>query len=155
MEIILLEKIGRLGSLGDKVNVKAGHARNFLIPKGKAILATKEKLVEFEQRRAELERKNAEQLANAQQRAEKLGYISLIIPVKIHDEGKLFGSIGTKEIADAITKKGVEIKKSEVVLPNGAIREVGEYSVNLILHSDVTASIKVTVVAEETPTPQQ
>ena len=150
MEIILLDKIANLGNLGDKVTVKAGYARNFLFPKGKAVPATKENLAVFEQRRAELEAKLAEELAAAQARAEKIAELgSIEIASTAGEEGKLFGSVGTRDIAEALTAAGVETAKSEVKLPNGTIRELGEYEIDLQLHADVKTTIKLNVVAAE------
>ena len=148
MEIILLDKIANLGSLGDKVAVKAGYARNFLFPQGKAVPATEANVKAFEQRRAELEAKLAEDLAAAEKRAEAVNALdAVVIESKAGDEGKLFGSIGTRDIADAVTAAGVKVQKSEVLSPNGTLREVGEYEVELHLHADVFASIKLQVVA--------
>lgn len=149
MEIILLDKIANLGGLGDQVNVKAGYARNFLFPQGKAVPATKDNVEKFEARRAELEAKIAEQLAAAEARAAKvaeLGDITIAAPAG--DEGKLFGSIGTRDIAEAITAAGVEVAKAEVKLPTGTLRETGEYELDLQLHSDVTTTFKLVVIAE-------
>lgn len=149
MQVILLDKIGNLGALGDQVSVKAGYARNFLFPKGKAVPATKANIESFEARRAELEAKVAEELAASQVRAEKLEALAEVTLVsKAGDEGKLFGSIGTRDIADAITAVGLEVAKSEVRLPNGTIRETGEFDVAIQLHSEVTTTIKVIVIAE-------
>ncbi len=149
MQVILLDKIANLGGLGDQVSVKAGFARNFLFPKGKAVPATKANIETFEARRAELEAKIAEQLTAAQARAEKLEALAEVTLVsKAGDEGKLFGSIGTRDIADAITAVGVEVAKAEVRLPLGTIRETGEFDVTIALHTDVATSIKVIVVAE-------
>lgn len=149
MQVILLDKIGNLGALGDQVSVKAGYARNFLFPKGKAVPATKANIESFEARRAELEAKVAEELAASQARAEKLEALAEVTLVsKAGDEGKLFGSIGTRDIADAITVVGLEVAKSEVRLPNGTIRETGEFDVAIQLHSEVTTTIKVIVIAE-------
>ncbi|ATC99541.1 MAG: 50S ribosomal protein L9 [Pseudomonadota bacterium] len=149
MQVILLDKIGNLGALGDQVSVKAGYARNFLFPKGKAVPATKANIESFEARRAELEAKVAEELAASQARAEKLEALAEVTLVsKAGDEGKLFGSIGTRDIADAITAVGLEVAKSEVRLPNGTIRETGEFDVAIQLHSEVTTTIKVIVIAE-------
>ncbi|MCL6415650.1 50S ribosomal protein L9 [Aestuariirhabdus sp. Z084] len=147
MEIILLERISNLGDLGDKVNVKAGYGRNFLIPFGKAVPATATNVAEFEARRAELEKVAAEKKATAEARAEKLAAVELNIEAKAGDEGKLFGSIGTRDLADAITAAGVEVSKAEVRLPEGVIRQLGEFDVDLQLHSDVTATVKVTITA--------
>ena len=149
MQVILLDKIGNLGGLGDSVNVKAGYARNFLIPQGKAVMATKANVEMFETRRAELEAKVAEQLAAAQARADKVAALEAVeIASKAGDEGKLFGSIGTRDIADAVTAAGVEVSKSEVRLPEGALRTTGEFEVSLQLHSEVFATVKINVVAE-------
>jgi large subunit ribosomal protein L9 len=147
MEVILLEKVGRMGNVGDKVNVKSGYARNFLFPFSKAIPATRENLADFEARKAELLKIAAEKLAAAQARADKLSGLSVTIEANAGDEGKLFGSIGTRDIADAITAAGHEVEKSEVLLPDGALRETGDYEVDLALGSDVIASIKLAVVA--------
>ncbi|MGF1716136.1 50S ribosomal protein L9 [Photobacterium chitinilyticum] len=150
MQVILLDKIGNLGSLGDQVNVKSGFARNFLIPQGKAVMATKANVEMFEARRAELEAKVAEQLSAAQARADKLSALeAVVIASKAGDEGKLFGSIGTRDIADAVTAAGVEVVKSEVRLPEGALRTTGEFEISIQLHSDVFATINLTVVAAE------
>ncbi|MGL6026058.1 MAG: 50S ribosomal protein L9 [Vibrio sp.] len=149
MQVILLDKIGNLGSLGDTVNVKSGYARNFLIPQGKAVMATKSNVAMFESRRAELEAKVAEQLTAAQARADQVNALeAVVIASKAGDEGKLFGSIGTRDIADAITAAGVKVSKSEVRLPEGALRNVGEFEVSVQLHSEVFATAKVQVVAE-------
>jgi len=150
MEVILLDKIAKLGGLGDKVTVKSGYARNFLLPKGKAVFASKANVEHFEARRAELEAKLAEELAAAEARGAKLTELaSVTIASKAGDEGKLFGSIGTRDIADAITSAGVEVVKSEVRLPLGSIREIGEFDIAIHLHTDVDVSIKVNVVAED------
>ncbi|MFO7994802.1 MAG: 50S ribosomal protein L9 [Marinobacter sp.] len=148
MEVILLEKVANLGSLGDKVKVKAGYGRNFLLPYGKAVPATAENLKAFEERRAELEKVAAEKLAEAQTRGETLEGSSVTITSKAGEEGKLFGSIGVRDIADAITAAGTEVEKSEVRLPEGPIRVVGEYEIELQLHSDVSVVINLAVVAE-------
>lgn len=148
MEVILLDKIARLGGLGDKVNVKSGFARNFLIPQGKAVMATKDNLAAFEARRAELEAKLADVLAAAEARAAQVaGLEKVVIATKAGDEGKLFGSIGTRDIADAITAAGVAVAKGEVRLPTGVLRTTGEYDIALQLHSDVKTSVKVEIVA--------
>ncbi len=150
MQIILLDKVANLGSLGDQVEVKSGYARNFLFPQGKAVPATAANVSKFEERRAELEAKLAADLEAAQQRAEQVNALAaVVITSKAGDEGKLFGSIGTRDIADAVTAAGVAVKKSEVLLPNGTLREVGEYSVELHLHSDVFATVTVQVVAAD------
>jgi large subunit ribosomal protein L9 len=150
MQVILLDKIGNLGGLGDTANVKSGYARNFLIPQGKAVMATKANVEMFEARRAELEAKVAEQLTAAEARAEKVNALeAVVIASKAGDEGKLFGSIGTRDIADAITAAGVEVVKSEVRLPEGALRTTGEFEINVQLHSEVFATVNLQVVAAE------
>jgi len=150
MQVILLDKIGNLGGLGDTANVKSGYARNFLIPQGKAVMATKANVEMFEARRAELEAQVAEQLAAAEVRAEKVNALeAVVITSKAGDEGKLFGSIGTRDIADAITAAGVEVVKSEVRLPEGALRTTGEFEINVQLHSEVFATVNLQVVAAE------
>ena len=149
MQVILLDKVANLGSLGDQVNVKAGYARNFLVPQGKAVPATKKNIEFFEARRAELEAKLAEVLAAAQARAAQLSALTNVtIATKAGDEGKLFGSVGTRDIADAITAAGVPVAKSEVRMPNGVLRSVGEYDIVVHLHTDVNTTVKVAVVAE-------
>lgn len=149
MQVILLDKIGNLGSLGDTVSVKSGYARNFLIPQGKAVMATKSNVEMFETRRAELEAKVAEQLVASQARAEQVNALeAVVITSKAGDEGKLFGSIGTRDIADAITAAGVAVAKSEVRLPEGALRNVGSFEVSIQLHSEVFATAKIQIVAE-------
>jgi len=149
MEVILLENIGNLGGLGDKVNVKSGYGRNFLIPQGKAVAATASNLVEFEARRAELEAAAATVLAAAETRAEAInGFGLLTIEANAGEEGKLFGSIGTRDIADALTAAGTEVDKSEVRLPDGALRELGEFEVAIAVHHDVSAMVVVAVVPE-------
>lgn len=148
MEVILLQKVANLGSLGSKVNVKPGYGRNFLIPQGKAVPATKNNLEAFEARRAELERVAAEVLATAQARAEQLAALNVVIAAKSGDEGKLFGSVGTRDIAEAVTAAGVAVDKLEVRLPTGALRNTGEYKIALQLHAEVTAEVAVTIVAE-------
>jgi len=147
MEVILLEKLGRSGGVGDKVSVKSGYARNFLFPYGKAIPATKDNLANFEARRAELLKAAAEKLSGAQSRADKLNGMAITISANAGDEGKLFGSVGTRDIADALTAAGQPVGKSEVLLPAGALRETGEFEVSLALGSDVVAAIKLTIVA--------
>lgn len=149
MEVILLEQVGKLGTIGDKVNVKAGYGRNYLVPTSKAVFATAANLAAFEARRAELEAAAAEQRTAAEARGEKLAALDTItIAANAGDEGKLFGSIGTQDIADALIAAGAEVAKSEVKLPEGALREIGEYDIDIQLHSDVTQVIKLAVVAE-------
>lgn len=148
MEVILLEKIANLGELGDKVSIKPGFGRNYLIPRGKAVPATPSRIAEFESRRAELEKLAAEKLAAAQTRAEKIGKLEVSIAHKAGDEGKLFGSIGASAIADAVNAAGLEVEKQQIRLPNGAIRQVGEYDIDISLHTDVVATLTLKVVAE-------
>ncbi|MBT7308222.1 MAG: 50S ribosomal protein L9 [Gammaproteobacteria bacterium] len=149
MDVILLEKVANLGGLGDKVSVKPGYARNYLLPQGKAKAATAANLKEFEERRAELERVAAEVLSVAQARAEKLASVTVEIAHQAGEEGKLFGSVTGADIAKAITDAGVEVTKSEIRLPNGPLRELGEHEVSIVLHTDVSSSVTVSVVAEE------
>jgi len=148
MNVILLERIGKLGGLGDEVSVRPGFARNYLIPQGKAVRATKSNREVFEERRLELERVAAEKLGEAKQRAAGLEGCVVTIVAKAGDEGKLYGSVGTQEIADAISAKGAAVERSEVRMPEGVIRSVGEYAIDVQLHSDVTVSVQVAVVAE-------
>ena len=147
MEVILLEKIANLGNLGDKVNVKAGYGRNYLLPQGKATAATAENVAAFEARRAELEAAAAAKKASAESRAAQLAELEVTITAVAGDEGKLFGSIGTRDIADALTAYGVEVAKADLRLPNGTIRQVGEFDVAVHLHTDVETTVKVIVVA--------
>lgn len=148
MQVILLERIGNLGDIGEEVAVKAGFARNFLIPKGKAVRATEKNRAVFEERRADLERAANEQLATAQDRAAKLEGLAITIVVKAGEEGKLYGSVGTQDIADKVTEEAIEVARSEIRLPEGAIRAVGDYEIDVQLHSDVTQTITVSVVPE-------
>ncbi len=148
MDVILLEKVGKLGGLGDKVTVKSGFGRNFLVPFGKAVPANAENVAQFEARRAELEKAAADKLAAAEARAAELNETSVTITSKAGDEGKLFGSIGVRDVADAVTAAGMEVSKSEVRLPEGPIRAVGDFEIDIQLHSDVTATINLSVVAE-------
>ena len=149
MEVILLENVGNLGTLGDKVDVKAGFGRNDLIPQGKAVPATEDNVAQFEARRAELEAAAAGALSAAEARAEGINALGLIsIAANAGEEGKLFGSIGTRDIAEAVTAAGCEIDKSEVRLPEGALRELGEYEVAIQVHGDVTAMVAVAVIPE-------
>lgn len=148
MNVILLERLNNVGDLGDEVNVKAGFARNFLIPQGKAVRSTKANRAVFEERRVELERAANELLGEAQGRAEKLQDLEVTYVAKAGEEGKLYGSVGTKDIADLVSASAIEVSKSEIRLPEGVIRSTGEYDVDVQLHSDVTVSIKVHVVPE-------
>ena len=148
MNVILLEKVQNLGDLGEQVNVKAGYGRNFLIPQGKAVSATKDNVAKFEDRRAELEKTAAEKLAAAEARKAGIEALEITISQQAGDEGKLFGSIGTNDIAEAITAAGADVSKAEVRLPEGVLRHTGDYDVNVELHSDVVAVVKLSVVAE-------
>ncbi len=148
MDIILLQKIDNLGDLGDTVSVKSGYGRNFLIPSGRAVAATKENLQTFEVRRAELQKDAAEKLAAAERRKEVLDGMAISIACKAGDEGRLFGSVGTADIARAVNDAGVDLAKKEVVLPNGAFRIAGEYEVDVHLHADVNATLKLSIIPE-------
>ena len=149
MELILLQKVANLGNIGDRVRVKSGYGRNHLLPKGKATLATAENIARFETRRAELTARANDDLAQAQQRAEAFKQFKLSITAKAGTEGKLFGSIGTADIAELSTKAGQRLARSEVRLPAGPLRVVGEHSVQLHLHADVNIDLPVVIVAEE------
>jgi len=149
MEVILFEKIDRLGSIGDLVNVKSGFARNFLLPQGKAKVATDANKAEIESRRAEFEKMAADTLADASKRGEQIETLAITITAKSGTEGKLFGSIGNMDVAAAITEAGVAIEKREVRLPDGPIRQAGEYEVTIHLHADVNAVAKITVIGDE------
>ncbi len=147
MNVILLEKIGKLGEIGDTASVKSGYARNFLFPQGKAIPATRENVAEFEQRKTELLAAHDTHIATAQARADKVTGIALTIEVNAGDEGKLFGSVGTRDIAEAINAQvGSDVAKSEVLLPNGLIRDLGDYEIALDLGYDVHANVSLSVV---------
>jgi large subunit ribosomal protein L9 len=146
MEVILMKKVGGLGELGDKVAVRPGYGRNFLIPQGAAVPATEANLKAFEERRAELESQAAEALAIAESRRERLEGLTVSISRKAGDEGRLFGSVGTADIAEAVTAVGIELAKSEVRLPQGPFRHIGEYEVELHLHTDVDVVILVEIV---------
>ena len=148
MNVILLEKVGKLGALGDTVSVKAGYGRNFLIPKGKAVPANKANIEAFEVRRSELEAAAAERLAAAQARADAIGALTISIPANAGEEGKLFGSIGTNEIAAALLEAGHVVDKTEIRLPEGTLRALGETAVAIQLHSDITIEVTVALVAE-------
>ncbi|MCK5001460.1 MAG: 50S ribosomal protein L9 [Gammaproteobacteria bacterium] len=149
MEVILIEKIDRLGGLGDLVNVKSGFARNYLLPTGKAKVVTAENIAEIEARRAELEKAAAETLAAAEAKRDQLAKLEISITSKSGTEGKLFGSVGNADIADAVTTAGVEVAKRDVRLPEGPIRLAGDYEITLHLHADVDAVVKVTIIGEE------
>lgn len=148
MDIILLQRIKNLGKLGDKVSVKAGYGRNYLIPQGQAVAATEANTLAFEARRAELEKAEADVLVTLQARASQLDEVNIVITAKAGDEGKLFGSIGTRDIADALTNAGLAVDRAEVRLPNGALRNTGEFNIVIQLHHDVAAEVLVTIVAE-------
>ncbi|MEW5009213.1 50S ribosomal protein L9 [Cycloclasticus sp. 46_83_sub15_T18] len=149
MNIILLEKVANLGNLGDKVSVKAGFGRNYLVPTGKAVLATPDRIKEFEARRADLEKAAEERLAAAQKQADAVNALSLSITHQAGEEGKLFGSVGLTDIIKASAEAGVELNKSAVKLSDGAIRQVGEFEIPVHLHTDVIATLKLAVVAED------
>jgi len=146
MNVILLEKVGKLGAVGDKASVKAGYARNFLFPTGKAIPATRTNLESFEARRAELLAAHNEKVAVAQTRAAKLKDLRIAISVNAGEEGKLFGAIGTRDIADALVASGANVEKAEVRLPNGALRDIGEYVITIDLGHDVEETITLAIV---------
>lgn len=149
MDVILLQKVANLGNIGDRVKVRSGYGRNFLLPQGKATLATADNVARFEARRAELEKAAREHLVSANERAEALKDFKLTIQAKAGTEGKLFGSIGTADIAEECQKAGFNVERSEVRMPNGPLRTVGEHVVNLHLHADVDVHLPVTIVAEE------
>jgi large subunit ribosomal protein L9 len=149
MQVILLERVQNVGELGDSVKVKSGYARNYLIPQGRAVIATPENLAEFEARRAELERQEAQVLAAVQARADALEGSEVTLSRKTGEEGKLFGSVGPQDVADALTEAGTPVARHEVRLLNDTLRQVGEHEVGVHLHADVEASITVHIVAEE------
>ncbi|NJN46814.1 MAG: 50S ribosomal protein L9 [Candidatus Competibacteraceae bacterium] len=148
MEVILLQRVEHLGQLGDRVSVKSGYGRNYLIPKGKATEATPVNIERFEARRAELEAAAADALADAKTRAEQLSQVVVTLAVKAGNEGRLFGSVGPSDIASAVASNGVTIHKREVRISQGPIRQLGEYDVDVVLHSDVQTQIRVNVIAE-------
>lgn len=148
MELILLEKVLNLGDLGDKVNVKPGYGRNYLVPNGMAVPATAKNLADFEARRAELEKAALQKLSTAEERRDALQGFEVTLTAIAGDEGKLYGSIGPREIANAVTDKGITLEKAEVIMGEGPIRYTGEHTVVLHLHADVEAEIKVFVNAE-------
>ncbi len=149
MDVILLQKVANLGNIGDRVKVRSGYGRNFLLPQGKATLATADNVARFEARRAELEKAAREHLSSAEERAGALKDYKLVIRSKAGTEGKLFGSIGTADIAEAATREGFKVERSEVRLPAGPLRTVGEHVVTLHLHADIDVPLHVTIVAEE------
>lgn len=148
MQVILLEKVENLGSLGEKVNVRNGYGRNYLIPEGKAVPATESNVAKFEARRAELEKAAAEVLAQAQARAAQIAGIHMTIARKVGDENKLFGSVGTVDIADAFTKAGVPVERHEVRMPTGPLRVAGDFEIDLHLHADVNTKAKISIIPE-------
>jgi large subunit ribosomal protein L9 len=148
MEVILLQKVEHLGNLGDKVRVKGGYGRNFLVPSGRAVTATADNIKAFEERRAELEKKASGELGEARDRKEKIEQLTVSIARKAGEQGRLFGSVGASDIAEAVTAVGVSLEKREVRLPEGPFHAVGEYEVQLHLHTDVSATLRLTVVAE-------
>ena len=149
MEVILLQKVANLGNIGDRVKVRSGFGRNFLLPQGKATLATPDNIARFEARRAELERLAREHLSSAEERAVAMKDFKLTVRAKAGTEGKLFGSIGTSDIAEELTRAGFNVERSEVRLPHGPLRMLGEHTVNLHLHADVDVPVQVTIVAAE------
>jgi len=149
MRVILQEKIANLGNVGDQVMVKRGYGRNYLIPKDKAVLATQENVTAFEKRRVELEKTAADALSEAQERAKRFASVVVKIEAQAGEEGKLFGSIGPRDIAEAMVAMGYEISKSEIAMPEGPFRHVGEYEVMISLHSEVHTPIKIEIVAAE------
>jgi large subunit ribosomal protein L9 len=149
MDVILLQKVANLGNIGDRVKVKSGYGRNFLLPSGRATLATAKNVAQFEAQRVEFETKAAADLETAEKRAAALRDYKLIISAKAGSEGKLFGSIGTADVAEALTRAGFAIERAEVRMPNGPIRNVGEQVLGVHFHTDVDVDVSVTVVAEE------
>ncbi len=149
MNVILLDNVDNLGSVGDVVSVKPGYGRNYLIPQGKAALATRENMLEIEARRAELEKAAAEELATAQARAKVIEGMELVIPANVGSEGKLFGSVGPIDIVEAFENVQVDVERSEIRMPEGPIHEVGEFEIGVHLHPEVNAGIKVRVVESE------
>jgi large subunit ribosomal protein L9 len=149
MQVILMEKVANLGELGDVVKVKDGFARNFLIPHGKAKRATQENLKEFESRRAELEKAQAETLGKARERAAKLDGLTLQITQKAGPDGRLFGSVTNYDVVEALHKQGHEVERANVRMPQGPLKQVGEFPLQIALHSDVTATITVSVLGEQ------
>ena len=149
MNVILLEAVENLGSIGDLVKVKPGYARNFLLPQGKAALATPENMKQIEERRAELERVAAEELAKAKERAKAFDSLEVVIPANAGSEGKLFGSVGPIDIVEALAAVQVEVERAEIRMPEGPIQEVGEFPIGVHLHTDVDVEVLVKVVGEE------
>jgi len=152
MNVILLDKVENLGAIGDLVSVKPGYGRNFLLPQGKAALATRENIAEFEARRVDLEKAAAVDMSAARARADLVDGMELVIPANVGSEGKLFGSVGPIDIAEAFAKVGVEVARSEIRMPDGPIHEVGDFTIGLHLHSEVNADVVVKVVEDEQST---
>ncbi len=146
MQVILLEKVRNLGDLGDRVNVKAGYGRNYLIPQSKAVFATEKNVELFNQRRSELEKKAKATLAAAEQRAAKLNDTTITIAAQASDEGKLYGSVGPNEIQEALQAKSVEVSKREIVMPEGPIHSIGQYVIEIHVHSDVIANLQLEII---------
>jgi len=149
MNVILLDKVENLGDIGDLVTVKPGYGRNYLLPQGKAALATKDKIADVEARRADLEKAAAAELAAANDRAKLVDGMELVIPANAGEEGKLFGSVGPIDICEAFSKVGVEVERAEIRMPDGPIHELGDFSIGLHLHADVNVDVSLKVVAEE------
>ena len=149
MNVILLDKVENLGAVGDLVTVKSGYGRNYLIPSGKAALATPENIKEIELRRDELEKQAAQELSNAKSRAELIKGMELIIPANVTTEGKLYGSVGPVDITNGFEKVGVDISKSEIRMPDGPIQEIGEFNIDVHLHADIDVEIKIIVVPDQ------
>lgn len=149
MEVILLEKVRNLGNLGDKVDVKPGYGRNFLIPQNKAVFATEQNIKHFEERRSDLEKRAQQSLSAAEQRAAKLNDTTIVISAMASDEGKLYGSVGPNEIKDALVAKSLEVSKREIVMPEGPIHSVGDFIVEVHVHSDVIAKLQIQIVSSK------
>lgn len=149
MNVILLDKVENLGDIGDLVTVKPGYGRNYLLPQGKATLATRANIAEVEARRAELEKAAGEELAAAKERAKLIDGMELVVPANAGEEGKLFGSVGPIDICEAFEKVGVAVERAEVRMPEGPIHELGDYEIGLHLHADVNVDVNLKVVAEE------
>ncbi|MFT6434817.1 MAG: large subunit ribosomal protein L9 [Candidatus Azotimanducaceae bacterium] len=149
MQVILLEKVSNLGDLGDQVTVKAGYGRNFLVPLKKAVVASADNVATFEARRAELQEVADQKKATAVARGEKISGLNITLSTKAGEEGKLFGSITVRDVAEAVNAAGVELEKSEVRLPDGPLRELGEYEVDIHLHTEVNVKLKLTLVPQE------
>ncbi len=151
MQVILQQEVTNLGKVGDQVSVKAGFGRNYLLPQGMAVLATQKNIADFETRRAELEKAAAEVLAKAKSRAEKMSELEIVVKAQAGDEGKLFGSVGPRDIAISATEQGTPLEKKEVILPEGPIRQTGDYNITLKLHSEVSVAVKIKVIGDSNP----